>query len=643
MPFDGITLAAVAAQLSEALSGGKIEKIYQPEHDEILLHVNARKEKRILYISSNSANPRANLTEERGSYPQTPPGFCMLLRKHLQGGRVTKVGQRGSERVLEISVDTVNELGFSQNKRLIVEIMGKHSNIILIDSNSNVIIDSIKRLTYDVNRHRQTLPGCPYVEPPSQGKTAWKELGRDGFLRAVREALAWAEGVPAGAAGDGGREASSESWGEGCFGAAERLELCRLLSKGVADNVQGFSRQAADAFAERVISPICDRLSTSEQAPPDFADSVGEAAWREFALFVDAVDANAFDPRVYIGKGFQPIDFHAFPLAALEEGSEAAVSLRGNAAVSIVGSPDLGGLALSFDDMSRAIEYYYSNKSATNRVRQKASDLTKALAAGLDKLYLKTQRISEDLRKAEEAETYRLYGELLTAALHLLKPGEKSASVANYYDGSQIEVSLDPRLSPAQNAQRYYKLYAKAKTAAVEKRARLEETARDVEYLKSIQVYVENASSAEELDALRTELTEAGFMRRRKAPTAKRAEKAAPWAYQAVGGRVILAGRNNSDNDALTFKKASAKDLWFHTKDIPGSHVILRTDGAEPGEEAIFQAAAVAAWHSAARASENVPVDYTLVKFVKKPSGAKPGMVVFTNNRTVYVKPGLPG
>jgi predicted ribosome quality control (RQC) complex YloA/Tae2 family protein len=315
-----------------------------------------------------------------------------------------------------------------------------------------------------------------------------------------------------------------------------------------------------------------------------------------------------------------PFEFHAFPIASLEGACE----------------------TLRFDDVNEAVEFYYANRIASNRVRQKSADLLKAVQNGLDKQLLKKQRLSEDLSRAENADSDRLFGELLTANLHVLTPGQERATLTNYYDGGEVEIPLDPRLSPSQNAQRYYRLYGKAKTAVVEKKARLAETDKEIAYLESVLSFIENAASAEETDALRLELVESGYLRRNRQPAAKKRAQPAPLSYTATGGFRVQVGRNNRENDLLTFKKATGGDLWLHTKDIPGAHVILFTEGREAPASAVFEAAGIAAWHSKGRASENVPVDCTLAKHVKKPAGARPGMVIFTHNKTFYVKPGLP-
>ncbi|HWQ79751.1 MAG TPA: NFACT RNA binding domain-containing protein [Anaerovoracaceae bacterium] len=565
MSFDGMVTGSVVRQLNQVLTGGKIEKIYQPEADEIILNIHSLRENHKLYISSNSSHARIHLIREAASNPLNPSGFCMLLRKHLQGGRITSVIQKDSERIAEICVDTVNELGFSVNKKLIVEIMGKHSNIILIDIASNKIIDSIKRISIDVNRYRQLLPGQQYVYPPSQGKVPYY-----GLTEVQLQALTENSADPA---------------------------------KALVAGIQGISPLISEEIVYRT-----GRL-----------DGIAPAAalYRVLSGMADQIDHGVPSPAVYLQEDGTPFDFHLFPLHSISDYYQ----------------------ELRFSDISEAISYYYSSKSSSNRIRQKTSDLDRAVAGSLDKLYLKKQRLSEDLLKAENSDIYRLYGELLTANLHQISQGAPQAEVLDYYKNEMISIPLDPRFTPIQNAQRYYKKYSKAKTAVTEKGIQLKEANTDIAYLESVLSYIEKASSIEEIEDLRQELVEGGYLRKRKNSFKPGRSKPAPYQYTTGDGFRVLAGRNNKENDILTFKTASGKDLWFHTKDIPGSHVILFTDGKSVPETSIFEAASLAAWHSKGRESENVPVDYTQVRHVKKPNGAKPGMVIFVNNKTVYVNP----
>ncbi len=571
MSFDGMVTGAVAHHLNRVLSGGKIEKIYQPEADEIVLNVHAGRENHKLYISSNSSHARIHLIRETTSNPLNPSGFCMLLRKHLQGGRITAVRQKESERIVEIFIDTVNELGFSVNKKLIVEIMGKHSNIIVTDIASNRIIDCIKRISIDVNRYRQLLPGQQYVYPPSQGKVSYYEVTEEQV------------------------KALTDDTGEN-------------PAKALVSGIQGISPLIADEIIFR----------TGRLEPDGTGTISASAIYHTLVYLVEQIESENPAPKLYLLEDGTPFDFHLFSLRSISEYYR----------------------ELNFSDINEAISYYYSNKSSSNRIKQKSIDLERAVANSLDKLYLKKQRLSEDLLQAENSDIYRLYGELITANLHQIKQGSSRTEVLDYYTNKTVTIPMDPRYSPIQNAQRYYKKYSKAKTAITEKNIQLDETNTDIAYLESVLSYIEKASSVEEMEELRQELVEGGFLRKRKNSFQTNKRKPEPHQYTTSDGFRVLAGRNNKENDILTFKTASGKDIWFHAKDIPGSHVILFTEGKSVTETAIFEAAALAAYHSKGRESENVPVDYTQIRHVKKPNGAKPGMVIFTDNRTVYVNPG---
>jgi len=569
MSFDGFVTGAVARQLDQALNGAKIEKIYQPETDELLFHIHSRKKKYKLYLSSNSSHPRIHFIDDSSNNPMTPSGFCMLLRKHLQGGRIASIKQKDSERIVEISVDTLDELGFSVNKKLIIEIMGKHSNIILLNLNSNRIIDSIKRVSIDVNRYRQILPGQLYVYPPSQDKICAYTL-TESKLSAILQ------------------------------------HRSTKMSKHLMNHIQGISPVLSEE--------ICYRAGASDDIKAE--NLTAKDLSPVFQSLSKMQESGEITPVVYFSQdGVQ--DFHIFPISALQETMESK----------------------SFEDVSQAISYFYSHKASSNRVRQKSSDLERTVNTQLDKLYLKKQRLCEDILKAENADIYRLYGELLTANLHAIENGSEKATVLNYYDNQSLSIPLDPRFTISKNAQRYYKKYGKAKTAIREKNIQLEETNTDIQYLESVLTYIRNAVSFEEIEEILQELIEGNYLKKRKKNEREKKKKPMPYSYISSDGFRISVGRNNKENDYLTLKLADRKDYWFHTKDIPGSHVIVFTEGKEITETAILEASALAAYYSKARQSENVPVDYTKIKFVKKPSGAKPGMVIFTDNHTIYVTP----
>ena len=559
MAFDGIVTRAMVRELQDRILLGKIEKVYQPEADELVFHIHTKNGNVKLLASVGSAHARVCFITENPVNPPAPLAFCMLLRKHLQGGRITEITQKDSERIIEISLETLNELGFTMSKKLIFEIMGKHSNIVLMDIASGKIIDSIKRVSFDVNRVRQILPGMIYQYPPAQDKIPFLEI------------------------------------------SAEQLEALPADGKAILRSVGGI----APAFAEELA------LRAGVQRSGYLSDVLA------------AIESpNHADARVYLDESGAPIDFYPVPLSELEE----------NCCVE------------RFGDLSSAMEFYFGKKESSNQGRQKSHDLIRSVNALLDKMYLKKKRLSEDLLKAENSEDLRLYGELLTANIHLIQPGMKSVEVTNYYDGSTLTIPLDVKLSPSKNAQHYFKKYGKSKTAIKEKQIQLDENEAEIKYLESVLYFLENTDDVVEIESIRAELVETGYIRRRRQAGGfkEKKYKPAPYRYTLSNGMSVLVGRNNKENDILTFKTAGNKDLWLHTKDIPGSHVIVQSGGAELDEEAVWEAAAIAAYHSKARTSENVPVDYVPIKYVKKPAGAKPGMVIFTNNRTVYVNPAVP-
>ena len=581
MSYDGVVTCAMVQELRNELILGKIEKIYQPEPDQLLLSVHTAKGRRKLFVSASGNHSAVYLTENSPENPVNPPLFCMVLRKHLGAARIKDIRQYSCDRIIEIDLETVDELGFNVNKRLTCEIMGKHSNVLLIDIGSGKIIESIKHVGIDVNRARQILPGKLYEYPPVQEKQPFTDVTEQEL-----DAL-----------------------------MANQLQPERNILAGV----QGVSPALAQSIASAP-SPygFLDEMRTAITAQPDEQPSASFCA-----------------PRVYTRKG-APADFHIVPLAAYEA--------------------DDSYEPVFFDTLSKAAEFFFVNRESSNTVKQKSGDLKRVIKGQLDKLKLKIQRLNEDMAKAMDADKYRLYGELLNANLHLVKQGDRKVTVTSYYDNSQVEIPLDPKYSPARNAQNYYKKYGKSKTALKEKRVQLDETLAEIEYLESVYSYAERAASVEEVDLLREELTDSGYLRYRKGRdkssgksgrsgrkgAKNRAAKPKPHTYTLPSGKTVLVGRNNKENDFLTFKKASSSDIWLHTKDIPGSHVILLAEGEAPTEDDLRCAAQIAAYHSKAQNSANVPVDYTKARYVKKPSGAKPGYVIFTHNRTLYVDPVIP-
>ena len=567
MAFDGIITYAIAKELGESITLGKIEKVYQPGPEELLFHIHTRRGNVRLFMSCNSQSARICLTEGAYTNPDQPPTFCMLLRKHLQGGRITEIRQKDSERIIEIDIEALNEMGFSVSRRLIIEIMSKHSNIVLIDIESGKIIDAIKRVSIDINRYRQLLPGVVYEYPPAQDKIGFRDV---------------------------------------------------TSSTGLPHDDKGIMKRVAG------ISPAISREMLRYCEEPVDPSLVSDIPAKRLLEILSSVDDDTYTPRVYLDEG-APREFH---IADLSEYSDLEIK--------------------EFENTSECIDYYFSNREASNLVRQKSMPLLKTAEAALDKALLKKKKLSEDLLSAENSDKYRLYGELLTANIHMVSPGAKSVKLTNYYDGSEIEIPLDEKINASANAQRYFKKYSKARTAIHEKQSQLEDNEQDIKYLESVVQNIERADSVPLLESIRDELEETGYVRRRaKVSQRKRKkEKPEPIRYELSDGTLALVGRNNTENDWLTMKNASKTDVWFHTKDIPGSHVIIKLeDGRRVDDlsaELIYEAASIAAYHSKAKESDNVPVDYVPVRYIKKPNGAKPGMVIFTHNQTVYVTPKIP-
>ena len=544
MAYDGIITYAEAKELRERIVPGKIEKVYQPGPEDLLVHIHTQRGNVRLFVSCNSQSARVCLTEGSYTNPDQPPTFCMLLRKHLQGGRITDVRQKDAERIMEIDIEAQNELGFSVCRRLIVEIMSKHSNIVLVDLETGKIIDAIKRISIDVNRYRQLLPGVIYKYPPAQDKMPFNEVTAESELPRDDRAL-----------------------------------MARVAG----------------------ISPAISR-------------EIAEDPGRRLSEILASVEDGSARARVYIDEKGTPREFH------------------------ITGLSEFEGLECRFfDTLSECVDFYYSNREQSNLVRQKSQPLLKSVQASLSKALLKKKKLSEDLLAAENSDKYRLYGELLTANLHLIKPGDRKVTVTNYYDGSEITIPLDEKTSASANSQRYFKKYSKARTAIHEKQTQLEDNEKDIQYLESVIQNIEAADNVPLLDSIRDELEQTGYVRRRQ-KAAQRKKKGAgpePLKYTLSDGTQVLVGRNNIENDWLTMKFASKTDVWMHTKDIPGSHVIVRLDDGrnvnDLPAELIYEAASIAAYHSKAGSGDNVPVDYVPVRYVKKPNGSKPGMVIFTH------------
>lgn len=559
MAFDGIVTHAVVQHL-QAFAGGRITKIYQPTATDLIFHLRSRSARGRLLISINAAFARLHLTELMEGNPQEPPMFCMLLRKYLEGSVIESISQPGFERIVNFDLRGRNEFGDLTQKRLIVELMGRHSNVILTDKASGRIIDSMKHLTTAVNRYRVVLPGETYVAPPDQGKLDPLQITPDDLIRRIE-------------------------WNSG------------KIDRQIVGIVSGFSPLVGQEIVDRAGFATPDAIASA------------------FAELQQALRANAYHPEIISLKNGKE-DFHVLEMTHLD------------------------GKRQLFDDVHAMLDHFYAVKAETDAVRQKAGDLGHFISTELKKYKTKLLKLKRTIQDAEKADHYRLSGELLTANMHVLKRGMRAVAVVNYYDPEQkeITISLNPNRTPSENAQAYFKKYAKAKTAKIVVQTQIEETDEEIRYFDGLAQQIESAS-LKDIREIREELEEGGYLKKKTVRGAAKMKKHKPEIdqYYASDGTVMLVGKNNKQNDYLTTRLAGRNEIWLHTKNSPGSHVVIRSE--DPSEATLREAAVLAAFFSKSRLGSGVPVDYTRIRFVKKPSGAKPGFVIYTDNRTLYVTP----
>lgn len=580
MPLDAICLGAVTHELNKMLAGCRVEKVYQPDRDEIVLQTRGQGGAKRLLISIAAGVARVHFIDAARENPAAPPMFCMLLRKHVQGAKIAAIVQPAVERMLTIELDTTDEMGVPCKKHLICELMGKHSNVILCGED-NRIIDAMRRIDGDLSGKRQVLPGLFYRMPPAQDKHDPFTLSGAGMAAAVTQA-------------DGEQTLDRFLLGQ-LLGFSPLL--CRELSYRATGDAAVRIGTMSDAQKERL-----------GQVYDDFITYVQENRWKPFLL-----------TKVENGAVF---DFTFLPVTQYE-----------------------GLMTVSQEDsFSALLAAFYEKKGKIERMMRRASDLHKTVTNARDRLARKLAAQQKELDATQNREQYKRMGDLITANLYQLEKGMNKATVVDYYaeDCPEVEITLDVRLTPQQNAQRYFKLYNKAKTAETVLTQQIEQGKADLDYLESVLVALGEAESERDLSQLREELTQTGILSNKQTRNKKLRAKpvqAKPFHYRTSDGFEVFAGKNNLQNDLLTLKTAFKSDIWFHTQKIHGSHVILVTDGREPTDQAMTEAAMIAAYHSKARQSSRVPVDYTPVRQVKKPAGAKPGMVIYHVYQTAYVTP----
>lgn len=577
MALDGIVISALTNEINQKLSGGRIDKIHQPERDELIISVRTFTGAYKLLICANASFPRIHITESKKENPDKPPMFCMLLRKHIGGGKILSVAQEGFERIVKIAVESYDELGFLSVKYLIVEIMGKHSNIILTDAEGK-ILDCVFHVDITVSSVRQVLPGLPYEAPPSQGKKNPLEADKTDILYSLSH---------------------------------DDLPLWKQLMNAYS----GISPLVAREAVYRAIG-MCD-ISGPECDRDDL-----EKVSVNFKAIIDDIKEGTYNPCIITDKeSKKPIDFCSIDIAQYSQSAYVD----------------------HFASVNEAVETFYIKKASAESLRQKSGDMMKFLNTSLERCAKKLQIQNETLKSAGKRDRYKMYGDLITANIYMIEQGMKEVKVINFYspEAEEIVIPLKTDLTPSKNAQRYYTKYNKEKTAEAETLKQKKFNEEEIDYLESVKEAVMKAETKAEIDQIRDELIEQGYLKNKgRLPKRKKPEIPTPMHFISDDGYHIYVGKNNKQNDYVTLKLGRSTDIWFHTKGIHGSHTIVKTEDAmEVPERTYLQAAALAAYYSKGRSSQSVPVDYTEVKNVKKPAGAKPGMVIYVSYNTLYVTP----
>ncbi len=577
MALDGAFLHHLKAEIGGALIGARVDKVFQPNRDELILAFRGFDAAHKLLISARANSARINLTKIPVENPMQPPMLCMLLRKKLQGAKLLGIDQPELERALLLRFDSVNELGDHVELTLAVEIMGRYSNIILVDENGK-IIDALKRVDAEMSSERLVLPGLLYRLPPPQDKlsmlacTAEEVLARMDALPRDMELSKALLAVLQGVSPIVAREIQSQ------VGRGAEVTV-RAMSPELRERTLYFVKRLMDTVRETAGAPYM--VSDMQKKPKDFSF----------------------------------LDIHQYGAAMI-------VSKK--------------------DSFSGLLDAFYAERDQIERMRVKSQDLLRLLTNHADRLNRKIANQTAELEACAQRDTYRVKGDLLSANMYAIEKGTQSVRLQNFYDENlaELEIRLDPALTPQQNAQKYYKAYRKAKTAEEKLTEQIALAKTELAYIDSVFEALSMAENERDLNEIRAELSEQGYVRRQRGKkNQKAAPLSAPLKFTTKDGFTVLVGRNNRQNDRLTMKDANNNDIWFHTKNIPGSHTVLVTDGRTPTEAAMEEAAILAAQHSRARDSAQVPVDYTQIRYVSKPQGAKPGMVIYVNYKTIFVDP----
>ncbi|WP_411347441.1 NFACT family protein [Paenibacillus sp. WLX2291] len=611
MALDGIVTRAIVQEL-QVLVGSRINKIHQPTENDIVFQIRAQRDNRKLVLSANPTYPRVQFTEQSFMNPQEAPMFCMLLRKHCESGIIEGIEQVGMERIIHFHIRQRDELGDVSLKKIVIELMGRHSNLILVDPATGNILDGIHHVTPAISSYRIVMPGFSYQEPPQQHKLNPLDVEQPQFAQAYRESP-----------DPSSRFIVNAFTGMSPLIADEIVQ--RALNNGAQLETPQITYTEPANSATDTDNTVNAHTSDSHDSTPPAEPSTTvvlnavrleqEALWSAFAALMDTVRTGEFAPSSGLNSRGKII-FSAVPLTQVVDEAK------------------------SYDSISACMEAYYGDKAERDTVKQKTSDLLRFLQNERSKNIKKLDNLHKDQLEAGDAEKYRIQGELLFASLHQISRGDKQIELVNFYDEEQrpITIALDPQLNPSDNAQRYFKRYNKYKNSLAVIEEQLIKTHAEIAYLDSLLQQLQSAA-LQDIDEIREELAEQGYVRNRnkKAKKKKKDNRPTLHIYTSSEGIEMYVGKNNLQNEYITNKMASNNDTWLHTKDIPGSHVVIRS--SEYGDATLAEAAQLAAYFSQAKESSSVPVDYTQIRHVHKPNGAKPGFVIYDHQTTLFITP----
>ena len=574
MAFDGITIANIVTELNQTITGGKINKIAQPENDELIITIKNQRKQYRLFLSASASLPLIYLTETNKPSPLTAPNFCMLLRKHIGSGKIIAIEQPGMERISRFTIEHLNELGDLCTKYLIVEIMGKHSNIIFCNEEDQ-IIDSIKHVSAHMSSVREVLPGRPYFIPETQSKLNPFVLTEEIFQEKI-------------------------------------FPRPVNVAKAIYTSITGISPLMAEE--------VCYRAGIDGGIPTDGLEDVERVHLAHtFLRMVDDIRDGHFEPNI-IYKGKEPVEFACFPLSQYQDYR-----------------------AVSYPSIFPVLETYYAEKNIVTKMRQKTVDLRKIVQNALERNVKKYQLQQKQLKDTEKKEKYRVWGELLNTYGYEVEPGAKSMEALNYYTNEMIQIPLDETMTPQENAKKYFDKYSKLKRTKEALDTLLQETGDEIKHLESIAASLDIASSEEDLVQIKEEMMEYGYVKRKNTGGKKVKVTSRPYHYISSDGYDIYVGKNNFQNDELSFKFASGNDWWFHAKGQPGSHVIVKSKNEELPDRTFEEAGKLAAYYSKGRQAPKVEIDYTQKKNLRKPTGGKPGFVVYYTNYSLLIEPDITG